>query len=198
MNGSVTIYKKKTAVEDLLLLDIKSKSFSRKFEKYKASSGLMHIKGCSRSVLIGRLSALESIPRLDEVGVSVYEKTEAYSHLLSYVTGLLSRIRGENQIVSQFKRSYEELKGRDSSAAKHLNDLFQSILHDNGIIRNHVTKSLKPAFYEACAHELAEQDGHEDVLIVANTRKKGGGGQTKLQKTLCDILAVTEKILLKI
>ncbi len=163
------VYARENVTEDLLLLDIEPKHFSEEFRNLRDSQGLLHIKGCRREVLIGRSRALKFASDLDGSAVSVYKGGQAYAHLLTYVTGLLSRTRGENQVVSQFKNAYEELKMRNALSAKAMQRLSQYILHDNGVIRNHVTRSLKPAFFEACAHELSGQKGQEAVLVVANT-----------------------------
>lgn len=164
---------KKRVTENLLLLDIKPASFSEDFAKCRDANGLLYIKGCRRDVLVGRAPILKDSPDLRAEGVTVYEGVKAYAHLLTYVTGLISRTRGENQIVSQFKRAYSELIERSPETAKDLHRLFRHIIHDNGIIRNNVTQCLKPAFYEACAHELSLQEERDVILVVANTHKNG-------------------------
>jgi len=160
--------------EDLMLLDIKPTSFSEQFAQYRDDSGLMYIKGCRRDVLIGRQDALQDAPNLDNEGVTLYQNADAYAHLLTYVTGLISRTRGESQIVSQFKRAYTELQSRNSEKATQLHRLVRNITHDNSVVRNNVTPSLKPAFYEACAHELSDQNGNDVVLVIANTHPRSG------------------------
>lgn len=124
-------------------------------------------------MLLGNKSDLETIPEAEQQDLKIYEGTDAYAHLLMYVSGLLSRTPGESQIVSQFKEAYAELQDRAPETASGLQRLFQDILRDNTLVRNHFTSSLKPAFYEACAHELSEQGPKESVLVVANTGKDG-------------------------
>lgn len=165
--------RKSPVTENLMVLDIEPKSFSDQFAQFRDASGLMYIKGCRRDVLIGSEHALQEAPNLDAGGVTLYRNARAYSHLLTYVTGLISRTRGESQIVSQFKRAYSELEVRANQQASELHRLFRDIIHDNSIVRNNVTPSLKPAFYEACAHELSDQNGQDVVLVVANTHPNG-------------------------
>lgn len=165
--------RKSPVTENLMVLDIEPKSFSNQFAQFRDASGLMHIKGCRRDVLIGSEHALQEAPNLDAGGVTLYRNERAYSHLLTYVTGLISRTRGESQIVSQFKRAYSELEIRANQQASELHRLFRDVIHDNSVVRNNVTPSLKPAFYEACAHELSDQNGQDVVLVVANTHLNG-------------------------
>lgn len=164
---------KSPVTENLMVLDIEPKSFSDQFAQFRDASGLMYIKGCRRDVLIGSEHALQDAPNPQTDGITLYRNADAYAHLLTYVTGLISRTRGESQIVSQFKRAYSELQTRASEQAVDLHRLFRNIINDNSVVRNNVTPSLKPAFYEACAHELSNQNGQDVVLIVVNTHPNG-------------------------
>lgn len=133
----------------------------------------MHVGGCRRDVLVGKSEILDKLPPLSPEEGTIYQDVPAYAHLLTYMTGLISRTRGESQIVSQFRNAYEDLKGRNSSAARSMRPMFQSLIHDNSIIRSSITRGLKPAFYEACAHELSGQNGPDTVMVLANANKKG-------------------------
>lgn len=166
------IRSKKPVTDNLMLVDVKPASFSDEFRELRDQQDLMYLKGCRREVLLGRASALDFMPTKME-GVSVYTGMNAYRHLLTYVTGLISRTRGESQIVSQFKGAYGEWQNRAPGLAAEFNQLYSNIIHDNGLIRNNVTSDLKPAFYEACAHELSRQESIDTVLVVANVHKSG-------------------------
>lgn len=163
---------KKPVTEDLLLVDVKPQSFSDEFRRFRDDHDLMYLKGCRREVLLGHGGAIDHIPELHE-DVTVYTGKEAYRHMLTYVTGLISRTRGESQIVSQFKGAYREWEDRAPVIAGSFDRLYRHIIHDNGLIRNNVTSSLKPAFFEACAHELSQQGRLDTVLIVANSDRSG-------------------------
>lgn len=171
--NSALSQRQKEALEDVWLLDIKPAAFSNAFEEFKNAHNLLHIKGCRREVLIGRSLSPENIPPHSTDDVSVFKGAEAYKHLLIYITGLISRIRGENQIVSQFKRAHGELRTRNHAAAESLNPLFHNIMRDNSLVRTHITRDLKPAFYEACAHELSGPRNQDTVLVVVDTDKNG-------------------------
>ncbi len=152
------------------MLDIKPQSFSDEFRLLRDEQDLMYLKGCRREVLLGRIDALRFLPENHE-GVVVYTGRDAYKYMLIYVTGLISRTRGESQIVSQFKGAYREWHDRAPALATEFNRFIRSIIHDNGLVRNIVTYNLKPAFYEACAHELSQQTGADTVLVVVNSDK---------------------------
>lgn len=164
---------KTPVTKNLLLLDIKPESFSEQFAECRDAYGLLYIKGCRRDVLLGSSDVINFGQTQNVEGVRVYEGAQAYEHLLTYVTGLISRTRGESQIVSQFKGAYKELGDRSPSSALSLHRLYMNIVRDNGVIRNYVTPDLKPAFYEACAQELSDQQDRHAVLVVVNTDKSG-------------------------
>lgn len=171
--------KKPNPLENLVLVDVSNSTPMEAFEQWRDTAQLFHIEGCTRQVFMGFKDDLKTAPNLDRGDTKVYEGADAYARLLEYITGLLSRTRGESQIVSQFRNAQAEFNGKWPDKAVALKYVYDSIIQDNSRVRNTVTQnpkaehSLKPAFFESAAHELSGQKSGDTVLIVLDAKPNG-------------------------
>lgn len=166
----------KSCINDISIIE---SSDGRKFtddERALAqANGLMVLQGCKREILIGHKKDIYLTELAIETPHQVKRREDAYAHVLRYITGQFSKTRGESQIVSQFKKGWEEFEKTNPDKAAELNYFYESIMADNGLMRQHVTTDLKPAFYETTAHDLSGQKNGETVLIIASSNTKGNG-----------------------
>jgi hypothetical protein len=160
-------------MKSLILLEFQHLKFSKAVSEWISQCPYMHIAGCTRTMLLLTEQDVANLPEEVKQQAIYYNGQQAYARLLEFITGLLSRHRGENQVVSQFKEAWEEFAVRMPDKAAQMDAIYQSLLADNGTIRNHVTAELRPAFYECTAHKLSEAKPGETVMVVAGATKHG-------------------------
>ena len=172
-------YVKKECIRDIALLEGPWRDLDEAKQQELIQRGMLVMRGCSRSSIVGHKDDIASIRAELEGKLEYFEGAHAYGRLLQVVSGQLSRTPGENQIVRQFRNSWEKFSAGNPEKSLPLRHLYDAIIADNSLIRNRVTHDLKPAFYESTACRLAEHENGDTVLLVCGAEK----GDTKLDET---------------
>ncbi|PIK15978.1 hypothetical protein [Halobacteriovorax sp. JY17] len=119
--------------------------------------------------------------------IETYVADKAYSYLLETICGLKSKLLGENEITSQFKKSYTEYLGygiRNSQIMSILEKLFM----DAKKIRTSYLKEIGQQTYAGIARKLLRNSSLDgDILII-------GSGQ--LAEDLIKLLSKKHRIFL--
>ena len=91
------------------------------------------MRGCSRSSIVGHKDDIASIRAELEGKLEYFEGAHAYGRLLQVVSGQLSRTPGENQIVRQFRNSWEKFSAGNPEKSLPLRHLYDAIIADNSL-----------------------------------------------------------------
>lgn len=128
------------------------------------SSNVFVLKTCQRTLLIG---PKESFFHFNHEGEKINGE-QAYIYLLEIICGLKSRLVGENEIVNQFKLSYQDFMNqetRHSGIVKLLEKLFQ----DAKDIRSKYLIGISQKSYASIARRTLIRDHRaQEVLILGS------------------------------
>lgn len=126
---------------------------------------LFILETCQRTLVLGyNFVPFHHIDH-DHGNMETYVSDKAYAYLLETICGLKSKLLGENEITSQFKKSYTDyLAGgvRNSQIMSILEKLFM----DAKKIRTSFLKEIGQQTYAGIARKLLRSSTHEDDVLI--------------------------------
>ena len=127
------------------------------------TSGAFFLETCQRTLVL--TTFVEKLPKVEH---EIYEGDAAYHFLLETICGLKSRLKGESEIVSQFKQAYSKyLKGEYRS--KVIMKVLEKLFKDAKDIRSSFLKEIGQQSYTGIAKKiLLDNSKGKRVLILGS------------------------------
>lgn len=129
--------------------------------------GLFILNTCQRTLVIGlKKEPLEWTPQTSSC--ESLKGKEAYTFLLETICGLKSKLQGENEIASQFKKTFKEYL-KDPQKNIFLVSVLEKLFKDAKEIKTDHLSQIGQHSYSALAKKILQQySSSKDVLIIGS------------------------------
>ena len=127
------------------------------------TSGAFVLETCQRTIVLSTF--IEEVPQSTH---DVHEGEKAYQFLLETICGLKSRLKGESEIVSQFKTAYSNYLEREYRS-KVIMKVLEKLFKDAKEIRSNFLREIGQQSYTGIAKKiLIDNSKGKKVLILGS------------------------------
>lgn len=158
-----------------MINDLQVVNYSSKINIEFKPGDQIQIETCQRTLLIGFNLYKETEP----TSAQHYCGDKAYQFLLEVITGLQSKLVGENEIVAQFKEAYWSFQSQDYRNPL-ITSIMEKLFKDAKSIRSNYLTQIGQMSYASITRKCILQSNTSDNILIT--------GSGKLTKELIKVL----------